>query len=60
MIFILASLLIYVGLFKIDEKIMIKRTKKAMEYIDDINEGIVNVSRSDFSYNSDNFDKPEE
>lgn len=51
MIFILASILIYVGLFKIDEKILIRRKRKAMDYIDDINEGI--VSRSDFSYNSD-------
>ena len=51
MIFILASILIYVGLFKIDEKILIRRKRKAMDYIDDINEGI--VSRSDFSYSSD-------
>ena len=51
MIFILASILIYIGLFKIDEKILIRRKIKTMDYIDDINEGI--VSRSDFSYNSD-------
>ena len=51
MIFILGSILIYVGLFKIDEKILIRRKKETTDYIDDINEGI--VSRSDFSYNSD-------
>ena len=51
MIFILASILIYIGLFKIDEKILIRRKIKTMDYIDDINEEI--VSRSDFSYNSD-------
>ena len=53
MLFVFISILFYFGIFKIDECIMIRRKMKALNNMDDLNDGIINPSRNDLSYSSD-------
>jgi len=54
---ILGSLLIYFGILRIEERIMIRRKLKSLNNMDDLSGGIINASKADASFSSESLDK---